>query len=197
MTSLGTSPKSFSCWHVLYMLARQKNPCAFFHFTSWDVKPPWQMIFQSFMSKRLVYASSRKITSAKLSIHLLKLFCFVTCAIRLNGTIWNTGEKRLVLPLSEAPMPHGTGPLCSFCQNSARKSQNAELLDLLVWKAVLKNLPEVFGIGFCQAAVVYVHTWKSKSQLWKKYSCQQWQHYNQVWPNIFFAEIIFSSSSFL
>ena len=27
------------------------NPCAFFHFTSWEVNPPWQVIFQSFMSK--------------------------------------------------------------------------------------------------------------------------------------------------
>ena len=123
IASLWASPKSISCWHVMYILARQWNPWAFFHFTSWDVKPPWQIIFQSSMSSRLLYASSRKITSVELSIiDLLKLFCLVTRAIRLNGTIWNTGLNRLVLPLSEAPMAHGTGRLCSLSLNSARKS---------------------------------------------------------------------------
>ena len=76
MASLCAWPKSISCWHVIYILARQWNPWAFFHFTSWDVKLPWQIIFQSSMSSRLLYASSRKITYVELSIiDLFKLFC--------------------------------------------------------------------------------------------------------------------------
>ena len=44
---------------------------------------------------------------------LLKLFCLVTHAMRLRGTIWNTGAKRLVFLLSADLIEHGTGCLCS------------------------------------------------------------------------------------
>ena len=74
-------------------------------------------------SRRPENASSRKITSVQLSIMaLLKLFCFVTLAIRLSGMIWNTGAKRLVFPLSADPIAHGTGCLCFFGRNNSKKS---------------------------------------------------------------------------
>ena len=123
IASLWSAPKSISAWHVTNIVAVQRNPSAFFHFASWDVKPPWQMIFQSSTSSNPAKASSRKITSVYLSIMaLLKFFCFVTRAIRFNGTIWKTGENRLVLPLSAEPIAHATGCLCGLGGNKARKS---------------------------------------------------------------------------
>ena len=64
---------------------------------SCDVKPSWYMIFQSSMSSKPGYASSRKITSVRSAIMaLLKFLFLVTRAIRLIGTISKAGEKRLV-----------------------------------------------------------------------------------------------------
>ena len=133
--------------HYLLIKRPLQNPWAFFHLALCEVKPPWHRIFQSSMSRRPGYASSRNVTSVKFSIiALLKFFCLVTRAMRLRETIWNTGAKRLIFPSSDDPMAHGTGCMCSLGRNKARKSaQNCQILSSD--RLFLRISPKYLGLG--------------------------------------------------